>query len=651
VKAPLHILHLEDSAFDAELVERMLKDGNLNCDITCAKTQSDFKAALERGLFDLIMSDYSLPSFDGLAALELAHKKCPEVPFIFVSGTIGEERAVETLKQGATDYITKDRLTRLVPAIRRAMIEAEASKRRQQAEEQVREQAALLDGAQDAICLNDMSQNILYWNKSAERVYGWSAREALGRNANKLLFQNDLTSPHAALKSLIRNGEWQGELHQVTRQGKKIVVESRWTLMRDQCGEPKSILIINTDITEKKQIEAQLLRTQRMESIGALAGGIAHDLNNALAPILMAANFIRDELVTEESKKLLGIMQTSTRRSVGMVKQILSFARGVGGEHVVLQVRNLIHEIVKLAEDTFPRSIEIQSKVALGLYPVKANATQLHQVLLNLCVNARDAMPNGGILTIEAMNVIVDEKSVRGQQQAPGPYILLTVTDNGHGMPPEVVDKVFDPFFTTKEIGKGTGLGLFTVMGIVKTHGGFVEVSSEVGKGTVFKVYLPATNRAEAQRSEGNPPQMPKGNGEQLLLVDDEIAILEVTKLLLESFNYKVLTAKNGAEAVTLYQQHQAEIKVVITDMMMPVMNGPEAICAMRQINPSVKIIGVSGLGSESMLTKAGQSNVQAFLKKPFPTEDLLAVLHYLLITDIGLGPQRTSLTAHAVDA
>ncbi|MDB6017243.1 MAG: sensor hybrid histidine kinase [Pedosphaera sp.] len=631
---PLQILHLEDSAPDAELLERNLKRGSLDCFITCVKTRSDFEAALEKRGFDLILSDYSLPAFDGLSALQLTRVKCPEIPFIFVSGTIGEDKAVESLKQGATDYVTKDRLSRLVPAIQRALLEAKASKERLLAEEQIREQAALLDQARDAICLNDMNQRILYWNRSAERLYGWSAREALGRNANQLLFQDDLTHPIAALQSLIRKGEWQGELNQVTRQGSKIVVESRWTLMRGLRGEPKSILVINTDITEKRQLEAQFLRTQRMESIGALAGGIAHDLNNALAPILMAADFIREELVTEESKKLLGIMQTSARRSVNMVRQILSFARGVGGEHARLPIHRLINEMVKLAEDTFPRSIKVQSRIAPDLYPVKGNATQFHQLLLNLCVNARDAMPNGGSLLIEAANIILSEVSAAGSQQAPGPHVILTVTDTGHGMPKEVLANIFEPFFTTKEVGKGTGLGLSTAMGIIKTHGGFVQVSSQVGKGTTFKIYLPAANSVETPLPEHKPPGPILGQGETILLVDDEIAILEVTKLLLESFNYKVLTAMDGAEAVKLYQWNATEIKAVVTDMMMPIMNGPEAIQAIRQINPKIKVIGVSGLGPESMLANAGQSNMQAYLQKPFATEDLLATLHRLLVTE-----------------
>jgi two-component system cell cycle sensor histidine kinase/response regulator CckA len=627
----LQILHLEDNSDDAVFLEVLLRKERLDCVITPAETQSEFHAALAKGPFDLIISDYSLPSFDGLSALQYAKKKYPDTPFIFVSGTIGEERAIESLKQGATDYVIKDRLSRLVPAIKRAMVEAAASKRRKQAEEQIREQAALLDKAQDAICLNDMNHSILYWNKSAERLYGWTAKEALGQSANNLLFQEDAANSFAALKSLIRKGEWQGELHQVTKAGKKIIVESRWTLMRDEHDEPKSILIINTDITERKQVEAQLLRTQRMESIGALAGGIAHDLNNALAPVLMALQFVRNEPVSEEIRKMLGIAETSARRGVDMVRQILSFARGRESEHVPLQTRHLIHDMTKFAEDTFPKSIQIQSNVAPDLYTVMCNPTQLHQVLLNLCINARDAMPNGGRLGIEAANFTLDEAKTDAQGHPPGSYVLLTVSDTGCGMLPDTLGKIFDPFFTTKEVGKGTGLGLSTAMGIVKTHGGFMEVVSEVGKGSVFRIYLPASRGAEIPPGELKPTKLPLGHGETILLVDDEIAILEVTKLLLESFDYKVMTATDGAEAVSVYTQNRNEIKAVITDMMMPTMNGPETIRALRKIEPLIKIIGVSGLGSESALTKEGRPNVQAFFKKPFATEDLLAALHGLV--------------------
>ncbi|HEX4644786.1 MAG TPA: ATP-binding protein, partial [Verrucomicrobiae bacterium] len=362
----------------------------------------------------------------------------------------------------------------------------------------------------------------------------------------------------------------------------------------------------------------------------ALAGGIAHDLNNALTPVLMAAKLLRGEIATEDGRKLLDTMHSSARRGVEMVNQILSFARGVGGEHSVLQVAHLIHEMLKLAKDTFPRSIQIQSHVPRDLSPVMGNATQLHQVLMNLCVNARDAMPDGGRLTIEAANVTLDEAAARARQQPPGAYVLITISDSGHGMPAEVLNKIFEPFFTTKPLGKGTGLGLSTAMGIIKTHDGFVVVSSEVDKGSTFRVYLPARHGVEVS-SGHSPPEPPRGRGELILLVDDEISILEVTKAALEAFNYRVLLARDGTEAVALYLRHKPEIHAVITDMMMPRMNGPAAIHALKTIDPAVKIIGVSGLGPESPLASEGKSRAEAFLKKPFTTEELLTALHALL--------------------
>jgi two-component system cell cycle sensor histidine kinase/response regulator CckA len=464
MKAPLQILHLEDSLADAALLEATLQIEQIDCKITVVCGRQEFQAALARPDVGLILSDFSMPRFDGLTALQVAQKYRPEIPFIFFSGTIGEELAVEALREGATDYVLKDRAARLPTAIKRAIEDVEAKKQRKQDEVQLRSQAALLDLAQDAICVTNMEQSILYWNKSAERMYGWTAGEALGKKANELLFQDGTTAPRAALQQLVETGEWQGDLQQVTREKKKLVVESRWTLVRDEHAAPKSILIINTDVTEKKRIECELLRTQRMETIGALAGGIAHDLNNSLAPVLIS--------------------------------------RGLGGEQSSIQIEPLINDIVKFARDTFPHSIQIQSEVGSGLFSINGNATQLHQVLLNLFVNARDAMPDGGCLRIGAENVVLKDAELKGQSYAPGPYVLLTASDTGPGMSSEVLTRIFEPFFTTKEIGKGTGLGLSTVMGIVKTHGGFVEVSSELGKGSVFEIFLPATKTAESSANQ-----------------------------------------------------------------------------------------------------------------------------------------------------
>lgn len=493
MKVPLLIVHVEDNPADAALAEALLESSGIACKITCVKTQEAFEEALRQPVVDVILSDFSMPKFDGLSALRIARAMRPEVPFIFVSGTIGEEMAIESVKEGATDYVIKDRMSRLPFSIRRALKEAAEAAERRRMEDRIREQAALLDRARDAICLNDMSQQILYWNRSAERLYGWKVREAIGKNANELLFQDDLSGPTEALRNLIRTGEWQGELHQVTKDERKIIVESRWTLLRDSNGEPKSILIINTDITEKKQIEAQFLRTQRMETIGALAGGIAHDLNNALAPIMIAATLLHKEVKTAEGSHFLDMLEGSAKRAADMVKQILSFSRGVSGAHEAIRIEPLVKEMSDLAKKTFPRSIAIETSVADKLPPVIGNPTQLHQVLLNLCVNARDAMENGGSLVIEASRATLNGATLPdGRRTAPGVYVVLKVSDTGHGIPPELREKIFEPFFTTKELGSGTGLGLSTVMGIIKTHGGFLDLASETGKGTTFKVYLPA---------------------------------------------------------------------------------------------------------------------------------------------------------------
>src|SRR5438034_5415033 len=406
----LRILHLEDNPADAQLLQAMLKSQGVVCTIKPVETRQAFEAALEQEPVDLIISDFTLPTFDGVSALILTRQRKPELPFIFLSGTLGEEAAVESLRHGATDYILKDRMSRLAASVQRAMQEARARAERRRAEEKIREQAALLDKARDAICVTDMEQRILYWNKGAERLYGWSAEEAVGQNVNDLLVPGGSTRPAEALQELIPRDEWQGELHKVRKDAREIIVESHWTLLRDEAGQPKSILVIDTDITEKKRIEAELLRTQRMESIGALAGGIAHDLNNVLAPILIVTELLRDKLADPEVREMLDLAKASAQRGAEMVKQILSFARGASGELKILQVKHLLHEMVKLVRDTFPRSIQIENDVVGDLYPINGDATQLHQVLLNLFLNARDAMPNGGTLLIEAANVVLENK-------------------------------------------------------------------------------------------------------------------------------------------------------------------------------------------------------------------------------------------------
>ncbi len=501
--------------------------------------------------------------------------------------------------------------------------------KRKQAEQKISEQAALLNVTTDAILVRSLDNQILFWNKGAEQLYGWKEKEALGKNAAQLLYKQIFPELEAARAAVLSKGEWQGELKKITKSGQEIIVQSRWTLMRDAAGEPKSILSVNTDITEKKKLEAQFLRTQRLESIGTLAGGIAHDLNNVLAPILMAVQLLEKKLPDEASQRLLDTLENNAKRGADLVKQILSFARGIEAKRTLVQIRHLIAEIKQIAKETFPKSIEFATNIPRDLWTLSGDATQLHQVFLNLCVNARDAMPSGGILSISAENKSIDENYAKMHLEAKvGPYITITVSDTGTGIPTEVLERIFEPFFTTKELGKGTGLGLSTAIGIVKNHGGFVQVHSEVGKGSQFQVFLPAIETSETPQLPENLPALPGGKGELILVVDDEAAIREITKESLETYAYKVLTASDGIEAIALYAQHRQEIAVVLIDMMMPSMDGPTTIRLLQKMNPKIKIIAVSGLNSNYQFDRLEIRGVKAFLSKPYTAKELLKKIH-----------------------
>lgn len=497
------------------------------------------------------------------------------------------------------------------------------------AEEQIREQAALLDKAQDAIRVVDLEGKIIYWNKSSELLYGWPSIEILGKSAKELLYKQESWEKYKEWREvLVKKGEWAGEVTQLTRDGKEIIVESRWTLVHDHAGKPKSILAINTDITEKKSLQQQFFRAQRLESIGTLAGGIAHDLNNVLTPIILSAQILGRKLTDEKSQHVLAMLEASAKRGVAMVKQVLAFGRGMEGEPTVLRPKELVLEMQTIARETFPKSIQIASKIDPNIYTISADATQVHQILLNLCVNARDAMPNGGTLSISGENVVLDENYARMHLEAKaGPYVLFKVSDTGTGMPPELTEKIFDPFFTTKEVGKGTGLGLSTVLMIVKEHGGFMNVYSELGKGTQFKVYLPAIPSTETVLGETERTNLPNGRGELVLVVDNEASIRSITKETLELYGYRAMTAIDGTEAVALFAQNGKEISVVIVDMMMPFMDGAATIRALRRIDPNVKIIAASGLPENGKVVQAKGLDVQWFLPKPFTAQKLLMML------------------------
>ncbi|MBD2774488.1 hybrid sensor histidine kinase/response regulator [Iningainema tapete] len=584
----------------------------------------NYQAATEKiaqNQFDVYLVDYRLGGRNGLELLREAISMGCSSPIILLTGQGDREVDIEAMKAGASDYLEKSQLT--APLLERSIRYAIERKR---SEKKIREQAALLDVATNAIFVCDLENIILFWNKAAERLYGWKITEALGKKTSQLWQEKNLEQLQQALKILLQNGAWEGELHQKITSGKEIVVESRWTLVHEFEKKGQSILVVNTDITQKKELEAQFLRAQRLESIGTLASGIAHDLNNVLAPILMTGQLLESQLQDERSKRLLPILITNAKRGANLVKQVLSFTRGMEGDRSLLQLKHLIREIQQIIKQTFPKSIELSTNVAPNLNLVSGDATQLHQVLMNLCVNARDAMPNGGSLQISAENFFVDEHYARMNFDAHvGHYVVITVADTGVGIPASILDRIFEPFYTTKEVGKGTGLGLSTVLGITKGHGGFVHVYSEVGQGSEFKVYLPAQEAAEIPEEQER--ELPNGNGELILVVDDEDAIRDVTKTSLEIHNYKAITASDGIEAIALYAEYREQISIVLTDMVMPSMDGMTTIRTLQKINPAVKIIAVSGLASSEKISAITDIGVKAFLSKPFTAKQLLQTI------------------------
>ncbi len=504
---------------------------------------------------------------------------------------------------------------------------------RKQAERKILQQASLIDLAQDAILVRDLGHWITSWNKSAERLFGWTAEEIKGHQVTELLYR-DTAVFDAAQAELLEKGSWSGELRHLTKRGTEVLVSSRWTLVRDADNHPSAVLAINTDLTEQKKLEAQFLRSQRMESIGTLAGGVAHDLNNILAPIMMSAPLLRQGLGPRETEMLISNIETSAQRGADIVKQLLAFARGMEGESVVVNLRHLVDEMTKIVRETFPKNITVQSKNSRDLWPIIGDPTHLHQVLLNLCINARDAQSNGGSINILSENITIDTHYATFDAAAkPGPYVVLRVSDTGTGIPADILEKIFDPFFTTKAHGQGTGLGLSTVLGIAKSHNGFLKVTSEVGKGTTFSCFFPATPDAKLEpRAEKKP--LARGQGETILIVDDEASILTAASKLLESSGYRVLTSGNGVEALALFAQHKTTINLVLTDVMMPIMDGPAMMRVLKKLEPNIKVIATSGMDQDAKFEELKALGMKAFLSKPYTAEKILTTLRTVLDGD-----------------
>jgi PAS domain S-box-containing protein len=530
-----------------------------------------------------------------------------------------------------------DRLLQLAEKSRRALLgvledEQHATANLRESEQRFREMAASID---EVFWMTDTAKaRILYVSPAYEKIWGRRCEElyAAPDTWAQAIIPEDRDRVLAAAVAKQSTGEYREE-YRILRPDKS----TRWILdrafpVRDAAGKVCRIVGVAVDITDQKKLEEQFLRAQRMEAIGTLAGGVAHDLNNILAPVLMASGLLKLTLTSDHDLSLVTMMENSARRGAAIIRQLMMFSRGMTGERVIVQLRHLLKEMLGIMRETFPRDIAIVESVVTNLRPVSGDVTQLHQVLMNLCVNARDAMPGGGKLTLKAENIDLDETQVEAHSPAgAGLYVRISLRDTGHGIPPEILGRIFDPFFTTKDLGKGTGLGLSTVLGIVKSHGGFVTVHSVLKGGTTFEVYLPAGANSDIATPVPNPTPQPVGNREMILVVDDEKEISATTHYLLEKHNYRVVTAANGREALARFLEYQDAIKLVLTDLMMPVMGGIALIRALRAMQAKLQFVATTGLGQDFKREELAELGVAELLEKPYTPEDLLITIRRVL--------------------
>ncbi|MBA4135837.1 MAG: hypothetical protein C0518_00810 [Opitutus sp.] len=755
---PMRILHLEDDPNDAALVRQMLHADDPSWQLILVGSRREFVAALSEGRFEVIVADFNVPGFGGLEALALARQLAPATPFVFFSGSIGEDQAIGALQAGAADYVLKDRMKRLGSALRRVVGDHRERMLRQQAEASlvasqaryerlineardaifslsaegaitslnpafetitgwprhrwigrnfadlihetdraralelfqrvrsgmrpapfelhlstaggegiaveftvsysvsadgrgellgvgrdisarlsaealIREQAEVIDKAPVAIVILDLQHRVKYWNRGATLLFGWTEEEMLGRSVDDMMHEPTRSVLQVGRAVTLRDGEWRGEVPVVTKDGRRLDTEYSMNLIRDHRGEPAGRLSIAIDVTEKKRLQEQFLRAQRMENLGLLAAGIAHDFNNILAPILMVAQLLRTDDSADSRRRLLGTLEQSAERGAALVKQILSFAHGGAEGLRYVQLRHIARDVVAMVEETFPKNIRFTHHVPSELWMIRGNPTHLHQVLLNLCVNARDAMPQGGELRLTLENRQLDDSAaaqVAGGR--PGAFTVVEVGDTGGGIPPAVLPHIWEPFFTTKESGKGTGLGLSTVRGILRNHDAFAEVHSTLGEGTIFRLFFPADRTADpAEASGGGTLELPRGNGELVLVIDDEPGVRELVHTVLLRHGYQVVLARDGVEAMNLLRLRPAEKPpIVVTDLVMPRLGGEALLPLLRMQLPQAKIIVMSGLG-DGATDSAPRDPGDAFLLKPFKPDALLEAVHRLL--------------------
>ena len=520
---------------------------------------------------------------------------------------------------------------------------------RQAMEESLRESEerfrATFEQAAVGIAHVDADGRFLRVNDKLCEITGFARDELLKRTYIDLTAPVDRAEGDYVRREMLAGSRkfYSAEKRYVRKAGDLFWVRVVTTLLRGSTGEPKYFITVIDDITEQKALEEKFLRAQRLESLGTLAGGIAHDLNNILAPIMMGVSLLEHDVPDGASRKVVDTIALSAKRGTELVRQVLSFARGVEGARVVVHLGHVVKEIEALIQNTFPKGIVLRSRVPKNLWLVTGDPTQLNQALLNLCVNARDAMTSSGTLTLTAQNLeLTEPRDILFRKMPAGRYVQMDVQDTGSGIAPDVMNRIFEPFFTTKEIGKGTGLGLSTALGIVRNHGGHLDVQSRVGAGTTFSLFLPAhMGDPEAAQSDRRGPALARGAGETILIIEDEESVRMITKQTLESHGYHALAAEDGPTGLGLFAANRNAVSLVITDMMMPRMDGAVVIRELRRENPALPILATSGVNEDGSEERARSAGVNRVLVKPFSAEILLCAVRDLLARDPAGGEPR----------
>ncbi len=631
----LRILVLEDNPYDAELEIATLEEAGYSIQWERVETRPAFLWHLETYEYDLVLADYNLPAFDGLTALKLFLERDLDLPFILVSGAVGEEIAIESLKAGATDYVLKNRLSRLGLVVQRALREKEEQRRRRQAEEQLRKLSCAVEQSPALVVITDTQGHIEYVNPKFSQITGYTFEEVVGKKPHLLKSGETPPKEYKRLwETITSGGEWHGEFHNRKKNGELYWELASISPIRNAAGDITHFLAIKEDITERKQLAEQLLQAQKMEAVGQLAGGVAHDFNNLLtvirgyAELLLARQLDDDDPLRQE---LEHIQKAGERASV-LTRQLLAFSRKQAAQPEVLNLNDVVTNVEKMLERLLGEDIHIVAVLDPALGQVRVDPGQMEQIIVNLAVNARDAMPRGGRLTIKTANVELDQAYAR---QYPGlkagPYITLTVSDTGVGIAEDVQAYIFEPFFTTKTPGKGTGLGLSIVYEIIRQGEGHISVSSEPGQGAAFKIYLP---RLEAVARTDEPDRSPAAlspASETILLVEDDAGVRLVASRFLQSSGYSIIEAANGDEAIRLCQQHHSPIHLLLTDVIMPNMSGRQLAEQMVTTCPDMRVLYMSGHLDDTLKQYGVEEANMALIKKPFTLDALALKVHEVL--------------------